>query len=144
MGPISKKTLKKKDIPQLITLSCLFEQVKSSKKNKEGKKDKSEKGKKGHDAPPMATSPGGQREGEPSPTTECNNAEEEKNNDMMEINESGGGREKNSNDNTGQGEKGGSSTVMTGRLGGKKEAFWYRKIHFQYRKKGQRRLWCKS
>ena len=104
MGPISKKTLKKKDIPQLITLSCFLEQVKSSEKNKEGKKDNSEKGKNGHNAPPMATSHGGEGEGEPSPTTECNNAEEEKNNDMMEINESGGGREKNCKDNAGLGE----------------------------------------
>jgi len=135
MGHISKKTIDQKDIPQLTTLSHLHEQIQSSEKKKKGKKDKSGKGKNGHNAPPMATSHCEEGEGEPSPTTEHNNAEEEENNDMMEMNESGGGREKNSNDNAGQGEKGGSSTVRTGRLGGKEEAFWHRMNQFQNRKK---------
>ena len=135
---ISKRTVNEtveNNIPPLITLTHLHEQIKSSEKNKKGKKDKSGKGKNGHDAPPMATSHHGEGEGEPSPTTESNNAEEEENNDMMEMNESGGGREKNSNDNAGQGEKGGSSTVTTGRPGGKEEAFWCRMKQFQNRKK---------
>ena len=74
-------------------------------------------------------------EEEPSPTTECNIAEEEKNNDMVQMNESGEGTQQNSNDNAGQGEKGGSSTVRTGRIGGKEEAFWCRMNLLQNRKK---------
>ena len=43
-----------------------------------GKKDKSVKKKNAQDAPPMATSHGGEGEGVPSPTIERNNMEEEK------------------------------------------------------------------
>ena len=105
MGWASKKTMKKKDFPPLITFSHLHVQVQSGEKWTKGKKkDKSVKGKNGKDAPPMATSHGGEGEGVSSPIIECNNTEEEKHNDRRDMNEGGVGMEKNSTDNAGQGE----------------------------------------
>ena len=54
---------------------------------------------------------------------------------MVEMNESKERVQQNDNENAEQGEKGGLSTVMTGRLGGKEDAFWWKKEQMQNRKK---------